>query len=151
MKKHRLSATGRTRLDEKLGQLPSPEVFASPKSGWIRAIRDCLGMTANDLGRRIGITGSTVGEMESNERAGTIRMSSLQRAAEAMDCTLVYAFIPNTTLEETVRQRAEWIVEKRHVRVKHTMVLEDQHVDMDPDWQYEVETCMRSGKLWKEP
>ena len=47
---------------------------------------------------------------------GGARLSSLRRAAEAMDCTLVYAFIPNSTLQQTVERQAGTILEKQMKR-----------------------------------
>jgi predicted DNA-binding mobile mystery protein A len=53
-------------------------------------------------------------------------LNTLKRAAEAMDCTLVYALVPRTSLENTVRNRARQIAATALARVSHTMKLEDQ-------------------------
>ncbi len=50
----------------------------------------------------------------------------MSRFAEAMGCRFVYAFVPVTTLEDFVRQRAEDIIRKRVKLVHHTMSLEGQ-------------------------
>ena len=69
--------------------------LAVPVKGWIKAIRDSLGMTAAQLANRMGISQSTLTAMEKAEARGAIQLSSLRRAAEAMNCTLVYALVPN--------------------------------------------------------
>ena len=62
-----------------------------PPKGWIRAIRDAVGMTGGQLASRLGIRPQTVAALEKSEAAGSIQLSTLRRVAEAMDCTLVYA------------------------------------------------------------
>jgi hypothetical protein len=52
----------------------------------------------------------------------------LRRVAEALDCTLVYALIPNAPLETTVRDRARAFARPRQRPVEHSMLLEDQKV-----------------------
>ena len=83
-------------------------------------------MPAADLARRMGVTGSTVRALEKSEVSGGIRLSSLRRAAEAMDCTFVYTFLPNQGLENTVRERAASVLAAQESRIRQTMLLEDQ-------------------------
>ena len=92
----------RHRLDERLRALQPIDRFKTPPKGWIRALRDALGMTGAQLGARIGIRPQTVESIEKSEAAGTIQLNTLRRAAEALDCTLVYALVPNTSLETVV-------------------------------------------------
>jgi len=58
----------------------------------------------------------------------TIELSTLRRVAQALDCTLVYALVPNTTLETTLRARARAFARRRMGPVEHSMALEDQKV-----------------------
>jgi hypothetical protein len=48
--------------------------------------------------------------------------------AEALDCTLVYALVPNSPLETTIRDRARAFARRRRGPVEHSMLLEDQKV-----------------------
>jgi len=59
---------------------------------------------------------------------GTIQLATLRRAAEALDCTLVYVLIPNKPLRTMVRDRARKLARRRLEAVDHTMLLEDQKV-----------------------
>ena len=43
----------RHRLDERLARVPE---LARPNKGWIRALRDALGMSSADLARRMGVS-----------------------------------------------------------------------------------------------
>src|SRR5476651_2232187 len=117
---------GRKRLDERLIPLTDDRTrLHPPPKGWIRAIRDALGMSGVQLGKRLKVSPQTVDAMEKSEAAGTIQLNTLKRAAEAMDCTLVYAFVPRTSLENTIKSRARQIATTALARVSHTMKLED--------------------------
>jgi predicted DNA-binding mobile mystery protein A len=99
-----------------------------PPKGWVRAIRDALGMTTTQLGRRIGVSQPRVVELEQSEVSGGITLHSLQRAAQALGCRVVYALVPDKPLAEMVRERAERIADQRASSVEHTMRLENQAV-----------------------
>jgi predicted DNA-binding mobile mystery protein A len=66
--------------------------------------------------------------LEQSEAKGSIELATLRRVAQALDCTLVYALVPNATLEATVRARARAFARGRMGPVEHTMALEDQKV-----------------------
>lgn len=97
-----------------------------PARGWIREIREALGMTASQLARRTGIAQPTVANLEQSEVADTITLKSLKKMAEAMDCSLVYALVPNESLEATLRRQARRRAAQLVGRVEHTMLLEAQ-------------------------
>jgi len=91
--------------------------------------------------------------MESSERRGAISLGTLRRAAEALDCTLVYALVPNKPLEETVTVRARAIAADQLRRVNHTMRLEAQDVEADTmqeelDWLTGDILNGNLGRLW---
>jgi predicted DNA-binding mobile mystery protein A len=118
--------TARARLDERLSSFKPADRFAVPSRGWVRAIRDALGMSAVQLGKRVGVKPQSVGDFEKSEVVGTIQINSLRRIAEALDCTLVYALVPNSSLDETVRSRARAIARADLERIGHSMDLEAQ-------------------------
>lgn len=97
-----------------------------PAKGWIRSIREALGMSGRQLAERIQVEGSRITEMEKAEAHGNITLKSLRRAADAMDCELVYAFVPRADLQTTLRLQAEKAARKKLESVRHTMRLEDQ-------------------------
>jgi len=141
----------REALDQRLVQLGPPSRYAPPRLGWVRAIRDALGMTAADLAARMGITGPAIRSLENKEMDGGARLSTLRRAAEAMDCTFIYAFVPNGTLEQTVQRQAATILDERMKRVHQTMVLEAQEGESTPSAvRAQIEALIGSGRLWSE-
>lgn len=148
---------GRQRLDERLQglrELPARSK-TSPRGGWIRAIREALGMPRHVLGQRIGVGEKRVQQMELGEARGSLTMESLARAAAALDCELVIALVPRESLEARVQQRRlrlahDWIKS----RALHTMSLEGQDIrytDLPPAAIQEVEGMFPDERLWDDP
>src|ERR1700722_18119995 len=131
MKKARLAAHSRSRLDERFRKLGSAKRYAPPVWGWIKALRGALGMSTAQLAKRLGIKQPSVVALEQSEAKGTIELATLRRVAEALDCTLVYALVPNKPLEQTVRERARLFVGRRFEPIAHSMALEDQKVQRE--------------------
>ena len=120
----------RIRLDPRLDEARAlRSTLTPPNQGWIRAIREALGMPTRALAARMGITQGTLSGLEASEMSGAIRLSSLRKAAEAMNCTLVYAFVPRESLEDTVQEQAKKIATEQLSPVEHSMLLENQSVD----------------------
>src|SRR5271165_5064646 len=97
-----------------------------PPKGWLRAVRDALGMTTAQLARRLGVSQPRIVELEQSEVSGSVTLRTLQRAAEALGCRLVYALVPDRPLAEIVRERAEEVAQGHSSAVEHTMRLEHQ-------------------------
>jgi predicted DNA-binding mobile mystery protein A len=122
-------ATARRQLDKKLIPLQKSDVMAQPPRGWIKAIREALGLTTRQFSKRLNLSQSRVVEIEHAEVSGSITLDSLRRAAEALDCRLVYALVPAAPLEEIAENRAKTKALQRLKKTRHTMALEDQSVD----------------------
>jgi len=131
MEKTRLRAQSRSRLDERFAALGPRERFTPPARGWIRAVREALGMTTAQLAVRMGVKQPSIISFERSEAGGSIEMATLRRAAEALNCTLVYALIPKQSLEATIRERAGEFARRRLEPIEHSMLLEDQMVERD--------------------
>ena len=144
----------RRHLDRRLSGLDRGDRLATPPKGWLRAIRNALGMSGGQLARRMGVRAQTIDAMEKSEAAGTIRLETLRRAAEALDCTLVYAIVPKTSLDDTVRTRARKIALRNLQRVAHTMMLEGQgtgEAGADERIEDYVHNVLKDRDLWNEP
>jgi predicted DNA-binding mobile mystery protein A len=128
MNKARLAAQSRAHLDERFKELRPVMRYNSPVRGWIKAVREALGMTTAQLAKRLDVKQPSVVAIEQSEAKGTIELATLRRAAEALDCTLVFALVPNKPLEAMVRDRARLFARKRWEAVEHSMMLEDQKV-----------------------
>ena len=124
----------RTTLDSRFRQLRNErlsDLVSRPRDGWVRAIRESLGMSAADLAARMGVVESTVQRLESGEKAGTTQLDTLQRAADALDCDLVYALVPRQALADQVDQQARVRALALMSTVEHTMALESQQAPAD--------------------
>jgi len=124
-----------------------------PQKGWLRAIREALGMSGAQLGSRLGLTKVRVSRIEQDEIAGKLTMETLRRVADAMDCVFVYAVVPKTSLADTVKERARLIARQRAERVAHTMRLEDQALsseEIQQEIELEVERLIKTmpRSLW---
>jgi predicted DNA-binding mobile mystery protein A len=128
MEKTRARTQSRTALDVRFDDMRPIARFAPPVRGWIKAVRQAIGMSSSQLARRLGVKQPSVIEMEQSEMKGTIQLATLRRAADALDCTLVYVLIPNKPLKTMVRDRARMLARRRLEAVDHTMLLEDQAV-----------------------
>ena len=122
-------ASARRQLDKRLNLLRDSNVITRPPRGWIKAIREALGMTTAQLARRIGVSQPRVVAIEKAEKNASITLDSLERAARAMDCRVVYALIPIKPLDDLVEERARIVAEKRLQSTQHSMALEAQSVE----------------------
>lgn len=148
-------ALARRQLDKRLTLLRDMQSLARPPRGWIRAIREALGMTTAQLGNRLGVSQPRIVKIEKAEANASITLDTLQRTAHAMDCQLVYAFVSRRPLqdlvEERARKRARYILEA----TAHSMALEDQRTDAETEQaqleQLVKELTEKSGPaLWED-
>jgi predicted DNA-binding mobile mystery protein A len=143
--------TARRRLDQRLVGL---DLGQRPPRGWVRAIREALGMTTAELGRRMGLTQSRVSQIERSEELGSIRLDTLERAAQALNCQVRYVFVPNEPLEEMVQRQARLRAQAEVDAVTHTMALEDQVPEpgvLDSLVQEMAERFVDERHLWEQP
>lgn len=101
-------------------------------------------MTGVQLAKRLGVSPQSAEALERSEASGSIKLDTLRRAAEALDCTLVYALVPNTSLEGAVHTRARKIALRDLGRVAHTMKLEAQQTD-DADLEARIKDYIRDN------
>lgn len=123
MKKTRLI---REQIDAKLRRFLALKEEPTPSGGWIRALRAGLGMTAARLAERVGVNRQRITRIERDEASGSVTIKTMRRVAEGLGCVFVYALIPKTTLDATVRAQARRLALLRLSLVSHTMALEDQ-------------------------
>jgi len=113
------------RLDNRFISLLSTE------HGWIKLIREALGMSAAQLAKRVGIDQSRISRLENNEITGDLKLSSLKKIADGLGMTFVYAFIPHDSLESMVNEQAKRIARKQAEQVNQTMRLENQELTIE--------------------
>jgi predicted DNA-binding mobile mystery protein A len=115
-------------LDNRFQSLMEVSNLERPPKGWIRAIRDALGMTTAQFARRLGVSQPRAFAMERAEISGAITLRSLERAAEVLGCRVFYVFVPDKPLNQTLLERADKIASRKLRSVNQTMRLENQAV-----------------------
>lgn len=141
-------------LDDKFAAGTMAAIRIAPRSGWIKAVRTALGMSQGSLAKRLGISRAAVSQLEAAEREGRITVSKLSEVAAAMECTLVYALLPDDSLENVVQGRAAQVVDEQLDYVNATMALEDQSVRGNEQKRFRQEQiagAIRRGDLWRTP
>ena len=141
-------------LDAGLLRWRSAELPARPPSGWIKAIREALGMSAAHLAKRLDLVPSTVLRLENSEADDTITLASLRRVAEALNCELQYALVPKQTIAQTIETQANKIARERMAVLAHTMALEAQSTSketLNTQEQEMAESLLKGSKreLWR--
>ncbi|MBI4923889.1 MAG: mobile mystery protein A [Devosia nanyangense] len=123
-----------------------------PSRGWLRAIRDAIGMSGQQYADRLGVAWQSMADLEASEAGGTITLNSLRKAAAALNCRLVYAIVPDaTSLEDMVNERAREIALSDLSRVVQTMRLEDQESapdTLEARLNDQIAEHVRDGDLW---
>ena len=148
------AALARKQLERRLAPLRDMALAAPPK-GWIKAIRESLGMTVRQLAARMGVAPSRIPAIEKAEVTGATTLRTLRQVAAAMDCAFVYAFVPVEPLDDMLRERAMQKARKDVTRLDHTMRLENQALlkpDLDAEQQRTIDLIL-SGSLrglWDE-
>ena len=114
-------------LNEKMDQLSGLQHVIVPPIGWIKAIRNSLGMSMEQLGKKLSITKQGVMDIEKREKEGAITIKSMQEIAKAIDMQFVYGFVPVAgSLDQMIEMRALEMARKIVQRTSTTMKLEDQ-------------------------
>jgi len=105
------------RLDAQLQKFSEFKALPFPSEGWIQKIRSAMGMTAEQLANRLGVSRPRVHRIEKDEVAGALTIRTMREVAEALDCVFVYALVPKSSLESMVVAQAK-AVAKEQIEVK---------------------------------
>lgn len=144
-------------LDARFNDLrPWLPLTARPARGWVRAVRDALGMTTAQMAKRMNVTQPRITELEKAEVHGNITLNSLERAAKALGCRVVYVLVPDRPIEQTLTERATKLAERQMTAVEQTMRLEAQEVTNAKQRQADLQKLIaklleRPARLWDSP
>ena len=122
-----------------------------PNKGWIAATREALGMSRQQMADRMGVSVRRIPQIEEGEQRQAIKLDTLRRAAEALDCELVYAIVPRGSYDETIERQAAARSTHRVARAAHTMRLENQEPEPEVVARLVAEhtaELLESGELW---
>jgi len=148
------AALARKQLERRLGPLRELDIMAPPR-GWMKAIREALGMSTRQLAARMGAAPSRVPAIEKAEISGATTIKTLREAAAALNCTFVYAFVPIKPLDVILRERAAEKARQDIARLDHTMRLENQALlksDLEEERRRLVDAMLADSgrRLWED-
>jgi predicted DNA-binding mobile mystery protein A len=136
-------------LDLALQPFRSAQQVARPPKGWVRAIREAMGISARELAQACGTSRQLPLQLEKAEADDSITLKSLRKLAAALDCDLVYALVPRDgSMQSLLERRARVEATKRVLAVEHSMALEDQavgHIDQAIEAETQRLLRQRSG------
>ncbi|NBQ20935.1 MAG: mobile mystery protein A [Synechococcaceae bacterium WB6_3B_236] len=142
-------------MDAVLQDAASHPLPPRPPAGWLRAIREALGMTSGVLAERLGVTASGARKLEQAEAVDAITLGTLRRVAEALDCDLQYALVPRRPLRDMRWRQAMQLAQQWQQRAGRTMALEAQPIDSPSEGAQErleamAEEILRTSgtRLW---
>ena len=106
------------------------------------------------LAERLGVSAAAVHKLEHAEIRGGITTGKLAEVAAALDCTLVYALVPRSTLEQTVSTQARTVATEVLGYAAQTMALEAQGIEEDRQSEALDRYAGRlvaQGTIWRAP
>ena len=121
----------------------------TPDGGWSKSVRQALGMSAEQLARRVGVSRETIATLERSEARGRITLASLDKLARGLGCRLIYALVPEVSTSVRGLKRA------RARKLAHTRVAADTAALDAADTRRQVERLtddLLAGsprKLWE--
>ncbi len=116
-------------VDKKLMKWLGLRTEPAPRSGWLKAIRGSLGISSSQLAKLMGINQANVTRLEKREAKGTASFESVNQAARAMNCKVIYAIVPDDnyqSLEEVITEKSNNLAQTTLKKLEHSMELEKQ-------------------------
>jgi predicted DNA-binding mobile mystery protein A len=63
---------------------------------WIRAVRTRRNIQGKELAKKMQVSPARISVLERDEQRGAVTLKMMQKAADALDCTFVYALVPKS-------------------------------------------------------
>jgi predicted DNA-binding mobile mystery protein A len=115
----------REQLDKRFKGIPL-NLLEAPRGGWIRNLREALGMSRPQLAEQLHIKPASMADLERSEADRKITLSSLDKVAKTLDARVYVTIIPNRSMEEFLTERARKVAQKLVSRNFLNMDLEAQ-------------------------
>ena len=125
-------------------------IMQCPPQGWLKTIREILGMTTKQLANKIQVSQPRIVKMEKNEQ--NIKISTMQNVADALNCDFIYAFIPREKIDTIIYNQAKKKAIKILNRVNRNMGLENQLTNTDELLNDIIEELLNDKitRIWDE-
>ena len=125
-------------------------IIARPQQGWLKTIREFLGMTTTQLAKRLEISQPRIVAMEKNER--NVKISTMERIADVLNCDFSYAFVPRENIDDIIYNQAKKKAQKILDKVNKNIGLENQLVKTDDLLKDIIEELLDGNiaRIWDE-
>ena len=125
-------------------------IIARPQQGWLKTIREFLGMTTTQLAKRLEISQPRIVAMEKNER--NVKISTMERIADVLNCDFSYAFVPRENIDDIIYNQAKKKAQKILDKVNKNMRLENQLAKTDDLLKDIIEELLDGNiaRIWDE-
>ena len=125
-------------------------IIARPQQGWLKTIREFLGMTTTQLAKRLEISQPRIVAMEKNER--NVKISTMERIADVLNCDFSYAFVPRENIDDIIYSQAKKKAKKILDKVNKNMGLENQLAKTDDLLKDIIEELLDGNiaRIWDE-
>ena len=125
-------------------------IITRPQQGWLKTIREFLGMTTTQLAKRLEISQPRIIAMEKNER--NVKISTMERIADTLNCDFSYAFVPRENIDDIIYNQAKKKAQKILDKVNKNMGLENQLVKTDDLLKDIIEELLDGNiaRIWDE-
>jgi transcriptional regulator with XRE-family HTH domain len=103
-------------VDESLSSRDHAEALLRFEGRWIETSRLAFGWVDRELAKKLNVSHQSVAQLEKRERDGAVTIRKLKEIAGAMNCRLVYGFIPAQPMAETAAdlERRQEEARRRH-------------------------------------
>jgi len=121
-----------------------------PLQGWIKTIRELLGMTTTQFSNKLKISQPRLVFMEKNEK--NLKLSTMEKIADELNCDFVYALIPRENINDIIYNRAKQKALQIVTKVNNNMMLENQLSENKEILEETIEELLNKKitKIWDE-
>ena len=113
-------------LDSTLEKFNNVKKLNPPPKGWIKAIRNALGMTSTQLAKKLNVSVPRISILEKRESSGAVTIKTLRKVAQQLDCLFIYGLVPRESLRNIIEKQAYQVAKKIINQSSQTMFLEKQ-------------------------
>jgi len=99
----------RVEMERRLRPFRRARQARKPSEGWLRAMRQAMGIPVREIAEFMRVTDKMVFQMERSEQKSSICLRRLEDMARAMQCDLVYGLVP---WQRSLEDRALELVER---------------------------------------
>ena len=111
---------------QKIRKIPERGESIFVKLNRIRKAQRCGEIPAVQLAKRLGVTQPRITKVEANEE--NLKLCTMKKLAEAMNCDFVYYFKPKTSFQDIVQNQAKKKAAEILLGVNLNMALENQDI-----------------------